>query len=360
MVTGPAFWAGKRVFLTGHTGFKGSWLALWLHRLGAEVHGYSLAPEGSPNLYETARISDALAGETIGDIREREQLSAALRAARPDILFHLAAQAFVLRSYRDPVETWSTNVVGTVAVLDALRSVDSVRAAVVVTSDKCYENREWPWGYRETDPMGGHDPYSGSKGAAELATASMRRSYFPPERHHDHGLAIASARAGNVIGGGDWGENRLVPDLMRAVLADQPCQIRNPLSIRPWQHVLDPLSGYMRLAEALWRDGPAFADGWNFGPSPDNAKPVGWIADYVTRKWGAPSAWEAGGGTGAHENIYLKLDISKSAALLGWTPGWSLETSLDRVVEWFQAWRSGADMHKQSLTQIDQFSQGHQ
>ena len=352
MVIDPDFWRGKRVFLTGHTGFKGAWLSLWLQSLGAELHGYALAPDTEPALYNQADISSGMAGETIADICDRDALKAAIVSARPDIVLHLAAQAIVLHAYDDPVEAFSTNVVGSVALLDAVRHVPSVRAVVMVTSDKCYENREWVWGYRETDRMGGRDPYSASKGACELAVASMRMSYFDPADHARHRVAIATARAGNVIGGGDWAMHRLVPDLLRAILAGEPCQIRNPASIRPWQHVLEPLSGYLLLAEALWRDGPGFTGAWNFGPKPENAKPVAWISDFLSK---GTAAWDHDKRPSPHENIYLKLDISKAAAQLGWSPVWSLERSLEAIRAWFDAYRRKDPLRPLMLGEIEQY-----
>ena len=344
----PAFWRGKRVFVTGHTGFKGAWLSLWLGELGARVSGFSLAPPTEPSLYAVAGVRDGLADETIADIRDGAALAAAVRRADPEIALHLAAQALVLPSYDDPVETFSTNVVGTVS---ALREAPSLRAAIAVTSDKCYENREWPWGYRETDAMGGHDPYSASKGAAELAVASMRRCFFPPEGR----VGLASARAGNVIGGGDWSAHRLVPDLLRALAAGEPCFIRHPRAIRPWQHVLDPLAGYLVLAEALWRDGAAHAMGWNFGPREENAKPVAWIAEKLAALWGGPADW-APAAPPVHENAYLKLDIGQATGRLPWRPAWSIEDALAAVAAWHRAHAEGADMLAVTLAQIAGFS----
>jgi CDP-glucose 4,6-dehydratase len=355
MVISPAFWRGKRVFLTGHTGFKGAWLALWLQKLGAEVFGYSLQPQTEPNLYDVAHIAAGMADTIYADIRDLDAMKAALRRARPDIVIHMAAQAIVLRSYEDPIETFSTNVMGTVTLLEAIRTVDSVRAVVAVTSDKCYENREWLWGYRETDPMGGHDPYSASKGAAELIVASMRRSFFNPASYQVHHVGVASVRAGNVIGGGDWAADRLVPDMMRALMAGTPCMIRNPGAVRPWQHVLEPLSGYLCLAEALWRDGPAHAEGWNFGPAESNARTVSAVADDLSRLWNSARPWAIGTPPGRHENIYLKLDISKARTLLGWAPVWSLDTTLQNIVDWYRAFMADENMHDYASAEIDRF-----
>ena len=355
MVIDPSFWRGKRVFLTGHTGFKGAWLTLWLHQLGAQVYAYSLPAPTDPSLYGVAKVSAYLSDERIADIRDLTAMKAALQHARPEIVLHLAAQAIVLDSYRDPIETFSSNVMGTVTLLEALRSVDSVRAVIAVTSDKCYENREWVWGYRETDPMGGYDPYSASKGATELAVASMRQSYFHPDDYAKHGVGVASVRAGNVIGGGDWARHRLIPDMMRSLMAGEACIIRNPGAIRPWQHVLEPLSGYLCLAQALFRDGPNHASGWNFGPREGSARPVSWIADELVRLWPDAPDWVRAGEPGLHENIYLKLDISKARALLGWEPVWDLANTLETIVRWYHGYHLGADMADCTRSQIDQF-----
>jgi CDP-glucose 4,6-dehydratase len=350
MLIDSAFWRGKRVFITGHTGFKGSWLSLWLQKLGAEVYGYSKAPPTEPNLYSVADVAVGMAGETIGDIRDIEQLIAALRRARPDIVVHMAAETIVLRCLDDPIETFSTNVLGTATLLQAVRSADSVRAVIAVTSDKCYENREWYWGYRETDSLGGSDPYSASKAAAELVITAMRQSYF-----NRSGIGIASVRAGNVIGGGDWAQHRLIPDLMRALMAGRPCVIRNPDFVRPWQHVLEPLSGYLKLAEALWRDAQRFGGAWNFGPLEENAKPVAWIADRLGSLWQSARPWVLADDPIGHETSYLKLDISKSRKLLGWRPVWSLDVTLQRIVDWFEAYQDGARMQDCVAMQIEQF-----
>jgi CDP-glucose 4,6-dehydratase len=349
------FWAGKRVFLTGHTGFKGSWLALWLERLGAEVTGYALPASTEPSLHGLATGTSRVRSIT-GDIRDLARLKAAMGECRPDVVFHLAAQPLVRRSYVDPVETYSTNVMGTVHLLEAVRACDSVRSVVVVTSDKCYENREWQWGYRENEPMGGYDPYSNSKGCSELVTASYRSSFFNPANYQAHGVAVASGRAGNVIGGGDWSEDRLVPDLLRAFSAGTSAHVRNPHAVRPWQHVLEPLRGYMMLAEKLFAEGPAWAEPWNFGPNDADTQPVSWIADRLVNLWGTNAAWHTETQTGQpHEASWLKLDCSKARQTLGWIPRWNLLQSLAAIVEWQQAWLGGQDMASFTLGQIDNY-----
>ncbi len=355
MANSHSFWSGKRVFLTGHTGFKGGWLALWLSRQGAIVTGYALAPSTQPSLHALTRQA-ATAHSVIADIRDLDALRRAMAACSPDIVFHLAAQPLVRRSYVDPVETYSTNVMGTVNLLEAVRACASVRSVVIVTSDKCYENREWPWGYRENEPMGGYDPYSNSKGCSELVAASYRSSFFNEARHAEHGVALATARAGNVIGGGDWSDDRLVPDLLRAFGENRPAEIRNPFAVRPWQHVLEPLRGYMMLAEKLYADGPAWAQAWNFGPHDSDARPVSWIADKLVSIWGGAAQWRTEARDDhPHEATWLKLDCSKARQSLGWIPRWDLRRSLGAIVEWQQAWLGGRDMTQFTLEQIEQY-----
>jgi len=346
----PAFWAGKRVFLTGHTGFKGSWMALWLQQMGAEVTGFALAAPTDPALFDVARVADGMAS-TIGDIRDAHALEAALVGAEPEIVLHMAAQPLVRASYDDPVGTYATNVMGTVHLLEAVRKASDVRACIVVTTDKCYENREWAWGYREDEAMGGYDPYSNSKGCAELVTSAYRRSFMV-----DRGIALASGRAGNVIGGGDWATDRLIPDILRSVAAGEAVIIRNPLAIRPWQHVLEPVSGYLVLAQALWKDPAGAAQGWNFGPRDDDARPVQWIVERMCAAWGQSARWIHDDSMQPHEARYLKLDISRARAELGWHPRWNLNQALNSIVSWHRAWLSGVDMHQYCLQELERFA----
>jgi CDP-glucose 4,6-dehydratase len=344
------FWRDRRVLLTGHTGFKGAWLALWLQSLGARVTGFSKDVPTQPSLYELARVGEGM--ESIeGDVRDHEATATAVARARPEVVIHMAAQSLVRRSFAEPRETYGTNVMGTVNVLDAVRvNGEDVQAVVNVTSDKCYENREWEWGYREDEPMGGHDPYSSSKGCAELVTTAFRRSFFSDP----DGAQLASARAGNVIGGGDWGEDRLVPDIMRAALAQEQVRVRNPNSIRPWQHVLNPLSGYLVLAQALW-ESPEHAVGWNFGPAEEDARPVGWIVERMAELWPGDLRWALDEGPHPHEARYLKLDSSRARAKLGWRPLVALDATLESIVEWYEALRNEADMRAVTLGQIETF-----
>ena len=347
-VVDPGFWRGRSVLLTGHTGFKGAWLALWLQSLGARVTGFSAGVPTDPSLYELARVEEGM--ESIeGDIRDHDAIAAALTRAAPEIVIHMAAQSLVRRSFAEPRETYETNVMGTVNLLDAVRLAgDGVRAVVNVTSDKCYENREWEWGYREDEPMGGHDPYSNSKGCAELVTSAFRNSFFSGPG----GARLASARAGNVIGGGDWGEDRLLPDVMRAALADEEVRLRNPNSIRPWQHVLNPLGGYLVLAQALW-ESPEHASGWNFGPVEEDSRPVGWIVQRMSELWPLELRWVIDDGPHPHEARFLKLDSSRARARLGWRPLVELDLALASVVDWYVALREGSDMRAVTVGQIE-------
>ncbi len=340
------FWQGKKVFVTGHTGFKGGWLSLWLQSHGAEVFGYALNPPTTPNLFTVARISESLACSTIADIRDASCLEKAMQSAQPNIVFHLAAQPLVRYSYAEPAETYATNVMGTVNLLEAVRKTASVRAVINITTDKCYENRESLEPYTEDDAMGGYDPYSSSKGCSELVTAAYRRSFLA-----EAGVSVATARAGNVVGGGDWSEDRLIPDFLRAIDRNQPLIIRSPNAIRPWQHVLEPLTGYLLLAESLYTQGEKFAQGWNFGPSDEDSQSVAWIVDKLVAAM--PNAsWKMDEQPQLHEANYLKLDSSKARSQLGWQPRWNLETALEKIVDWHQAWHNKKDMRQFSLNQI--------
>ena len=346
------FWRGKRVLLTGHTGFKGSWLSLWLQSMDAQVVGYALAPPTEPSLFEVAGVGAGMTS-VIGDIRDLEHLRSVFAEHKPEVVIHMAAQPLVRYSYVEPVETYSTNVMGTVNLFEAVRGTPGVKAVVNVTTDKCYENKEWAWGYRENEAMGGYDPYSSSKGCAELVTAAYRNSYFHPEKYPTHGVAIASARAGNVIGGGDWADDRLIPDIMRAITQGRAVTIRNPHAIRPWQHVLEPLSGYLKLAQKLYEEGAAYAEGWNFGPNDEDAKPVQWIVEQLTQSWGEGASWLLDGGEHPHEAHYLKLDCSKAKSRLDWHPRWHLDEALKRIVDWQKQYLYGRDMRAVTIEQID-------
>lgn len=348
----PDFWRGRSVLVTGHAGFKGAWLTLWLVRMGARVAGFADSVPTSPSLHELARVQEGLAGDVRGDVRDPGAVADAMASAAPEIVFHMAAQPFVRRSFREPRATYETNVMGTVNVLDAVRATSSVRAVVNVTSDKCYDNREQGRPFVEDDPKGGHDPYSSSKGCAELVADAYLRSYFAPE---PDGARLGSGRAGNVIGGGDWGEERLIPDVMRAALHGEPIPIRNPEAVRPWQHVLSPLSGYLELAQALARS-PEFQGGWNFGPPSEDARPVRWIAERLSERWDGELRWEVDPGPHPHEAHHLALDSTKARERLGWEPAWDLGETLDSIVAWYIALREGADMRAATLAQIDSYA----
>jgi len=350
----PSFWAGKRVVVFGHTGFKGAWLSLWLHRLGAAVFGVSLPPE-EPSLFAATGL-DSLLDTHFADIRDPDGVANATARIQPQIIFHLAAQSLVRRSYRDPVETYATNVMGTVHVLAAAAQIPSVRCIVIVTSDKCYENREWLWAYRENEALGGHDPYSSSKACAELVTAAWRRSFCGPDAGRS--IGIASVRAGNVIGGGDWAEDRLVPDCMRALADRQPIGIRNPLAVRPWQHVLDPLCGYLVLTERLWDDPVGYGEAWNFGPADTDARPVGWIVSRIVERWGDGARWESVASDTRHEAKLLKVDASKARTRLGWSPRLRLEVGLNWTVEWYKEHARGQSAREMTENQIVRFDEG--
>jgi CDP-glucose 4,6-dehydratase len=352
VVIDQAFWRGRRVLVTGETGFKGSWLVLWLQLLGAEVSGLSTEPPTEPWLYELARIGEEVEHYAV-DVRDAEGVERAVQASRPEVLLHLAAQPLVRRSFASPRETLAVNVMGTANVLDAARRAKDLRVVVNVTSDKCYENREWEWGYREDEPMGGFDPYSVSKGCSELVTAAYRRSFFA----EGDAARLASARAGNVIGGGDWGEDRLIPDLMRGALSGEVVDVRRPDAVRPWQHVLNPLGGYLMLAQAAW-DSPSFATAFNFGPPDEDARPVDWIVERLAQGWPEPLPVRVDPGPHPHEATHLKLDSSRARTLLDWRPRWDLERALNEIVAWYLALRAGEGMRDVTLSQIEEFSGG--
>lgn len=354
MTLDTEFWVDKRVLVTGHTGFKGGWLSMYLHRLGAHVSGVSLPPDTSPNLFECAKIESVLDSRIV-DIRHRDALRDTVVEIQPDIVFHLAAQPLVRRSYRDPVETFDTNVMGSINLLEAVRQSDSVKAVIMVTSDKCYLNREWHWGYRENEPLGGHDPYSASKACTEIATHAWRASFMSAEAEEQHNCSIATARAGNVIGGGDWSDDRLIPDILRSLEAGDPITLRNPQSVRPWQHVLEPLRGYLQLGEKLFDEGDSWAEGWNFGPPDDDARNVAEIVDLLSAQWPSGGTWQQDVGQHPHEARYLKLDCSKARERLGWKPVWNLRESLKQIVRWQHAFLDKKDMFEFSINVIEEY-----
>jgi CDP-glucose 4,6-dehydratase len=349
-----SFWRGRKVFLTGHTGFKGSWLSLWLESLGASVTGYALSPPTKPSLFEQANIANSVRS-ICADVRDFPRVKAAIAECSPEVLIHMAAQSVVRRGYEDPIETYSSNVMGTVNVLEALRQLRQPCVVVNVTSDKCYANREWVWGYREDEAMGGRDPYSNSKGCAELVTSAYRDSFFPPTLLDQHGIAVATARAGNAIGGGDWTSDQLIPDLMTAFLEGYPCPIRNPSAIRPWQFVIEPLRGYLMLAERLAQDAARFAGGWNFGPAGADAKPVSWIADELAQSWGNGASWKRDTAVHPPEAHFLRLDASKASTYLEWHPLLSLRQTLGWIVEWYRAFQRGGDLKMLTRMQIERY-----
>jgi len=343
------FWNGKRVFLTGHTGFKGSWLSLWLFSLGANVRGYSLNPLTQPSLFSEAKI-DSIAESHIGDIRDQDTLQESMVSFKPDILIHMAAQPLVRYSYDEPIETYEVNVIGTAKVLEVARGCSNLKAIINITTDKCYENDGRTKGFKENDPMGGYDPYSSSKGCAELVTSSYRRSFL-----QDQGIGLASVRAGNVIGGGDWANDRLIPDILKSFENGSSVVVRNPKATRPWQHVLEPLSGYLVLAQKLYQNPKEYAEGWNFGPNEQDVKPVDWILDKMVSKW-PNSSWELDKSSSPHEAGFLKLDISKAKSKLGWNPLWSLSDTLEKIVHWHQAWLNNEDMQVVCLAEIKEYT----
>lgn len=349
-----SFWQDRRVFVTGHTGFKGGWLSLWLQQLGAKVTGYSLEAPTNPSIFEDAKINTVLEKAINGDVRNLESLTNAMQQAMPEIVIHMAAQSLVRDSYIDPIGTYATNVMGTLSVLEAVRNVSTVKAVLNITTDKCYENKEWIWGYRENEPMGGHDPYSSSKACAELISSAYRNSFLQTE-----GIALATARAGNVIGGGDWAKDRLVPDAMRAFMNNESLLLRNPLATRPWQHVLEPLSGYLMLCQQLIIQPDNYAEAWNFGPNDDDAKPVSILADFMVSSWGEDAQWQLDEGAHPHEARYLKLDCSKANNILSWKPIWNLERGLDETVKWYKAWHNEHNMNEFTISQIKAYQQEH-
>lgn len=347
------FWNGKRVFLTGHSGFKGSWMSLWLQEMGAIVKGYSLSPPTEPSLFIEADVSSGMESQ-IADIRDYQTLFDSIQAFKPEIVFHMAAQPLVRLSYDIPIETYSTNVMGTVHLLEACRKVPGIKAIVNITSDKCYENQEWVWGYRENEPMGGYDPYSNSKGCAELVASSFRQSFFNPGTYAQHGIGLASVRAGNVIGGGDWAMDRLIPDILLSFQENRSVEIRSPHAIRPWQHVLEPLSGYLLVAEKLYTEGAEYSEAWNFGPKDEDAQPVQKIVEKLSSNWGEAS-WFLSEGEHPHEAHYLKLDCSKAKMRLNWQPVWDLDTTLSKITKWHKAWLVKVNMREHTLTEIKEY-----
>ncbi|BBI32705.1 CDP-glucose 4,6-dehydratase [Cohnella abietis] len=353
------FWSKKKVLLTGHTGFKGSWLSLWLQVMGANVTGYALQPASAPSLYALSGLEHSIRS-VIADIRDRESLLRTIQDTQPDVIIHMAAQPLVRYSYLNPVETFEVNVLGTVNLLDAVRTAVAegvhIQAVLNITTDKCYENQEWTWGYRENDRLGGFDPYSNSKACAELATSMFRDSYFNPKDYASHGLSIATARAGNVIGGGDWSEDRIIPDCIRALMEGNKLPIRNPVATRPWQHVLEPLQGYLLLVEQMVERGTKFGEAWNFGPNDDGVKSVEWLVKKIGTLWGVNDFYELAEGSNPHEATNLSLDSSKARRALGWQPIWSVERALEKTVEWFQAYQQQSDMKAVCLEQLEAYT----
>jgi len=344
----------RRVLITGHTGFKGSWLSILLSKAGAKVYGYALKPHTNPSLFVEAGVSN-IVESYIGDIRDYNNLLSVFQKVKPEIVFHMAAQAIVLESYRNPSETFSVNIIGTVNLLETIRKISGVKAVVVVTSDKCYENREMDHGYKEEEAMGGYDPYSGSKGCAELVTSSYRNSFFNTSNYSEHGVAIATARAGNVIGGGDWSRDRLIPDFIRSITSGQTLKIRNPNAVRPWQYVLEPLTGYLILARKLFTEGPGFSQAWNFGPADEDAKNVEWITRTICEMWGDNAAYNVEITNEMHEAGYLKLDCSKAKEKLNWSPRWNIYKALEATVGWNKEWLRSGDARKICMQQINEY-----
>lgn len=345
---------GRRILVTGHTGFKGSWLCLWLTSLGAKVTGYALDPPTKPSLFNLCRI-DKLLNSVIADVRDSKKFTKTVLSVKPDIVIHMAAQPLVRDSYKVPAATYEINVMGTVNLFEAVRKCNSVRAVINVTTDKCYENKEWPWGYKEDEQLGGFDPYSNSKACSELVTAAYRSSFFNPGEYKKHGVAVASVRAGNVIGGGDWATDRLIPDCVRALLKEQKIVIRNPKAIRPWQYVLEPLRGYLMLADKLYTKGPQYAGAWNFGPEDADAKSVEWVVKSLCEKWGGKAAYKVDKGIHPHEAHCLKLDSSKARNELGWKPKLDLRLAIEKTAEWYKAFQNKRDLITLSIEQIQSY-----
>ncbi|MGE8176371.1 CDP-glucose 4,6-dehydratase [Pseudomonas fluorescens] len=345
------FWRGKRVLVTGHTGFKGSWLTLWLQSLGAEVTGFALDPSTEPSLFELAHVAEGI-NDQRGDLRDLAALLELIAEAQPEIVLHLAAQPLVREGYRDPLGTYSSNVMGTLNLLEAIRQIGGVRACVLVTTDKVYANQEWLWPYRENEALGGHDPYSSSKACCELLAQSYAASFFPAERHAEHGLALATARAGNVLGGGDFAPERLIPDVLKAWSANEPVTLRYPQAVRPWQHALEPLAGYLQLAAGLYEHGPQFAGAWNFGPGEGDMCSVGEVVELLSRRWPHARGLRVEPSE-LHEAGLLRLDSSRARQLLAWRPRWSLQDCLTHTLDWHLAWENGDDMRAITLNQLN-------
>ena len=356
MAVNASFWYGRRVLLTGHTGFKGGWLALWLQSMGAHLVGYSLQPPSNPNMFSVADVGQGM-DSIVGDIRDLDNLKKVFHSHQPEVVFHLAAQPLVRYSYQNPIETYATNVMGTVNLLEAVRCTGSVKSVVNITTDKCYENKEWIWGYRENEPLGGYDPYSSSKACAELLSSAFRNSFFNPGQFDIHGVAIATARAGNVIGGGDWAQDRLIPDILNSFENGHKVSIRNPNSIRPWQHVMEPLRGYLTLAQHLFEHGPSFGEAWNFGPNEQDAKSVSWIVETMASIWGSGAQWQVDTSNHPHEASYLKLDISKARSRLDWNPALNIREALSLTVDWNRQRLAGADMRQTTMAQLNAYQE---
>ncbi len=349
MEINSSFWRGRSVFLTGHTGFKGGWLALWLSEMGAKVYGYSFEAPTNPNFFNIVNLGNKIQNSVIGDIRNLTKLTNSMQIASPSVVFHMAAQPLVRQSYNDPIETFTTNLIGTINVFEAARKIDTIEAIVNITTDKCYENKEQNQPYQETDRLGGYDPYSSSKACSEIATSAYRNSFLSKS-----GIKLASARAGNVIGGGDWAADRLIPDFFRSIDKNETLLIRSPQAVRPWQHVLDPLSGYLMLAEKLVFNASDYAEAWNFGPEMSGAQTVSWVLNRLSEKF-INTDWQIETTEQQHEASLLKLDITKAKSKLGWKPRWSLETAIDKTVLWYQSFKEKKNMEEYSLKQIENY-----